>query len=164
MQTTKFIVESGWRVLLKDFEIDSNEVLRRAQLPGDLLNRKDAALSTSEYFRLWRALEESFEDPSFPLQLGQAISVESFHPAFFAALCSPNLNVAMIRLSHFKRLVGPMTLEVNETQNSTTLILDFLIKDEPIPSSLIATELVFLVHLVRIATRKNIKPLSFTTS
>ncbi len=164
MQATKFIIDAGWQVLLRDIGVDSKEVLKRAQLPGDLFNRKDAAISVSEYFRLCNGLEETCNDPSFPLRLGQTISVESFHPAFFAALCSPNLNVAMTRLSHFKRLVGPITLDVTESLDSTTVSLDCLDIDSPLPASLIATELVFMVHLVRMATREHVESLSVSTS
>jgi AraC-like DNA-binding protein len=139
-------------------------VLKRAQLPGDLFSRKDAALSTAEYFRLWNALDETFDDPTFPLRLGQAISVESFHPAFFAVLCSPNLNVGLTRLSHFKRLVGPMTLDVTEGRDSTSVVLDFPDIDNPVPSSLIGMELVFLVQLVRIATRERVEPIAVATT
>jgi AraC-like DNA-binding protein len=164
MQATKFVIDPGWQVLLKDLGVDSKEVLKRAQLPGDILNRKDAALSAPEYYRLWKGLEETFDDPSFPLRLGQAVPVEAFHPAIFAALCSPNLNVGLTRLSHFKRLVGPMTLDVKKNFDSTTVSLDCLDRDNPLPASLISMELVFLVQLVRIATREHIKPLSVTTS
>jgi AraC-like DNA-binding protein len=122
------------------------------------------ALSTSEYFRLWDALEKAFNDPSFPLRLGQAVSVESFSPPIFAALCSPNLNVAVRRLSQFKRLIGPMTLDVMEDTESTMVSLGCLYADSPLPASLVATELVFLVHLVRLATREPVNPLSVTSS
>ena len=50
MQATKFVVGAGWLVILKDLGINPAEVLQRAQLPGDLFTRKDANLSTAEYF------------------------------------------------------------------------------------------------------------------
>jgi hypothetical protein len=95
IQATKFAVDPGWRILLKDLGVSEDEVLRRAQLPLDLFSRKNAILSVEEYFRIWKAIEASLNDPAFPLRLGQMISTEAFSPPIFAALCSPNLNVAM---------------------------------------------------------------------
>ena len=160
IQTTKFAVDPGWRVLLKDLGVSEDEVLRRSELPLDLFSRKNAALSVEEYFRIWKAIEISLDDPAFPLRLGQMISTEAFSPPVFAALCSPNLNVAMERLSRYKQLIGPMTLQVKKGSNATTVSLDCLFTDNPLPESLIATELVFLVQLVRLCTREKIVPLA----
>ena len=160
----KFLVDASWKILLKDMGIDSIEVLKRAQLPEDLLVRKDAALSIAEYFRLWESLDQTSNDPLFPLTLGQAVTAEAFHPVLFSALCSPNLNIAMSRVSKFKKLIGPLTLDVNILPESTTLTLNCLDSQYPLPSSLIATEFVFLVNLVRMATRETVKPISIVSS
>lgn len=109
-------------------------------------------------------MEEAFDDPTFPIKVGQAISVEAFSPPVFAALCSPNLNVALTRLSHFKKLIGPMTLDITESPDLITASLDCLDIDSLLPAPLIATELIFLVHLARLATREHIEPLSVTFS
>jgi AraC-like DNA-binding protein len=163
IQATKFAVDPGWRILLKDLGVSEDEVLRRAHLPLDLFSRNNATLTVEEYFRIWIAIEASLNDPTFPLQLGQMISTESFSPPIFAALCSPNLNVAMKRLSKYKQLIGPMTLQVKIDSTKTTVSLDCLFTDNPLPESLIATELVFLVRLVRLCTREIITPLSVTS-
>jgi len=164
VQATKFAVDPLWRLVLKDIGVNENEVLKRAQLPRDLFSQKNASLSVVEYFRLWEGLEKSLNDPSFPLLVGQMISTESFSPPIFASLCSPNLNVAMERLSRYKKLIGPMTLRVEKDTEGTTISLDCLFSENPLPDSLIATELVFLVHLVRLATREQINPLFVSSS
>lgn len=162
IQATKFFLDAigNWRIILNDLGINANELLRLSQLPGDLFSRKNPSLTTEEYFRLWNSIDQLMDDPSFPLRLGEIMSPESFSPLFFAALCSPNLNVAMTRVSHYKRLVGPMTIHVEEEVETTTVSLDYLNTDKPFPATLIAAEFVFLVHLVRLATREQIKPLS----
>ena len=70
----------------------------------------------------------------------------------------------MKRLSQYKRLIGPMTLQVEQEIDATTISLDCLFTDKPLPDSLAAFELVFLVYLVRLATREQIKPLSVSSS
>ena len=164
IQATKFTVDPRWRLILKDIGVSENEVLKRAKLPLDLFSQKNATLSADEYFRLWQGLEQSLNDPSFPLRLGQMISTESFSPPIFASLCSPNLNVAMKRISQYKRLIGPMTLQVRQDTDATTVSLDCLFTENPLPDSLVAYEMVFLVRLVRLATREQITPQSVSSS
>jgi AraC-like DNA-binding protein len=96
---------------------------------------------------------------ALPLRIGAAISVEAFDPPIFAALCSPDLNMALGRISHYKKLVCPMILHIDISDMATTLRLEWL--DAPVepPMSLVATELVFFVQLSRIATRTRICPL-----
>ena len=164
IQATKFTVDPRWRLVLKDIGVSENEVLKRAMLPPDLFSKKNATLSADEYFRLWEGLGRSFNDPSFPLRLGQMISTESFSPPIFASLCSPNLNVAMKRISQYKRLIGPMTLQVKQDTDATTVSLDCLFTENPLPDLLVAYEMVFLVRLVRLATREQITPLAVSSS
>ena len=164
IQATKFVVDPRWRLLFKDIGVSENEVLKRAQLPLDLFSQKNASLNAQEYFRLWKSLEKTLNDPSFPLRLGQMITTESFSPPIFASLCSPDLNVAMKRLSRYKQLIGPMTLQVEQGTEATTISLDCLFTDNPLPDSLAATELVFLVHMARLATREQIMPLVVSSS
>ena len=159
----RFVVDPGWQVILKDLGIGVSEVLTRAQLPGDLFSRKTATLNAQEYFRLWSGLEETIKDSSFPLRLGQAIPVELFNPSLFAALCSSNFMVGMKRLSQFKKLIGPITLDVTKSETAVTITIDSLGTDMQLPGSLVATELVFLVHLIRLATREHIIPVNVFT-
>lgn len=155
----KFIIEPGWQIIFKDLGINVSEILTRAQLPIDLFSRATITVNSKEYFQFWMGLAETAKDPTFPVRLGQAIPVESFSPPLFAALCSPNLLVAMKRLSHFKKLLGPMSLMVRENRANITLTLDAINPDETIPGFLAATESVFLVHFIRLATREQIIPL-----
>jgi AraC-like DNA-binding protein len=164
MQSSKFVLDPGWRVLLNDLGINSNEVLIRAGLPGDLLVQKEPALEAEDYFRLWNAVIETVNDPAFPLKLGQSVSVEAFHPAFFAGLCSPNFNMAMERISKFKRLVGPLVYNISKTTGSTTVEVDCLNVDNPLPESIIAFELVFIVYFGRLGTRTEIKPVEVSAT
>lgn len=163
MQLSKFQIDAGLKVVLNDLKIDLDEVLKRAQLPGDLFNRKDVILNTSEFLRLWNGTIATANNPDFPLILGKSFSTEAFHPAFFAALCCPNLNVAMSRLVHLKPLVGPVLFKIIEGPLSTTITIDCINANYQIPDTMIAFELVFIVHLVRIATRNHIEPLKIRT-
>lgn len=157
-----FKITSNWQIILRDLGLQPGNVLRRAGLPADLFARARATVSAEEYFRLWNALEEEMGDRSLALEGGQGVSVEAFDPPIFAALCSPDLNTAAERLSKFKRLIGPLTLDVAIGPAQTVLEYGSL-EAGPLPASLSTTELVFLVHFARLATRIRLRPLRVTT-
>lgn len=156
-QAKTFPVDAGWRTLLKDLGVKPADVMRRAGLPEDLLTRPQAGLSTDEYFDFWRSLEAAVGDPLFPLQLVEAITPEVFSPPIFAALCSPNLRLAAQRLSHYKRLVAPMALDVSvDKRGGLSLSPRWLDARVAPPLAVVASELAFFVRLVQLATREPI--------
>lgn len=154
-----YVINPGWRLILADLGISSTNVLRRAGLPDDLFRREKAQLSTDQYFCLWRGIEDESADPTMPIRLASGISTEAFDPPVFAALCSADLNTALGRIARYKRLIYPMALHVDVGKKATTLELEWLDKSAEPPVYLVATELVFFVHLSRIATRTRICPL-----
>ncbi|RNM09149.1 AraC family transcriptional regulator [Dickeya undicola] len=157
-RATHFYVQPGWRLLMCDMGFNPDHVLRLAGLPADLFARKEASITAAQYFQLWQALEDSAGDVALPFRVGQAISVEAFDPPIFASLCSPNLNVAMQRLSAFKRLVGPLILTVDISPVQTSVTLECYGNEGQMPKSLALGELVFITQLVRLGTRHRVVP------
>jgi len=162
-QVKTFPVEAGWRTLLKDLGVKPADVMRRAGLPENLLTHAQAGLSTADYFSFWRSLEAAVGDPLFPLRLVDAITAEIFSPPMFAALCSPNLRLATQRLSHYKRLVAPMALDVSvDKRGSLSLSPRWLDARAAPPLAVVASELAFFVRLAQLATREPIRAVQVT--
>ncbi len=171
-----YAVQPGWRLLMQDLGISTDAVLRRAKLPGDLLVRSDASLSSAEYFGLWRAIDAEVEAataaqavaeprrgriaPPVPLRVVHALSADWFDPVLFSALCSADLIGALGRIAKYKRLICPMRIEVETTARRTTLTLYWTEPGAIPPPVLVAFELVFFVQLARMATRTALRPLS----
>ncbi len=161
----RYHLDTGWQVVLKDMGMSVQDVLRHAQLPLDLMSRRSPTVSTDEYFRLWEGLAYVMrDDPAFPLRLGQSVTAESFSPPIFACFCSANLNVALARIAHYKPLVGPLRLDVQQSSRQTTVAFSGLPENGPAPASLIAMELVFWVQIARLATREHIVPAAVHSS
>jgi AraC-like DNA-binding protein len=161
MGADRFTLDPGIRALLRDLRIPPGRVLRRAQLPAGLLQGGPMALTTEEYFRLWAALDAEADDPSLAVTIGQAISVEMFSPPLFAALCSPNLQVAARRIATYKPLIGPMSVNITQDRGGLTVSYRWPAGTTP-PQLLATTELVFWVALARIATRHHVRPARVT--
>jgi AraC-like DNA-binding protein len=164
MSPHRYALDAGWRPLLTDLGVRPADVLRRAGLPDDLFARQGATLDSAGYFRLWESVEREVDDPRFPILLTQALRGESFYPPLFAALCSPNLRVAATRISRYKPLIAPIRLEIEEADAGLTLRFVWLDTTLAPPPSLIAAELVFFVHLARMATRAPVQPLYVCTT
>lgn len=157
-----FAINPGWRILLTDLGISTANILRRAELAGDLFARTHPTLVPDEYFRLWRAIDAERNDPTLPIRIAQAASAEAFDPPVFAALCSTDLNAALARIATYKRLVGPLALTVDVGARETVLGFRFLDPGADPPPIMIATELCFFVQLARTATRHPIRPRAVT--
>lgn len=163
MHSLTYALDTTWRTLLADLGLVPANVLRRAGLPDDLLNQPSVRLVPEDYYRLWDSVVREKGDPLFPIRLCQAVRSESFSPPLFAALCSPNLLVAAQRVSKYKRLIGPMQMEVYEDRD--TVAITFAWQDGPPPPvSLVTMELLFCVTLARIGTRGEIHPVDVTTT
>jgi len=163
MASHSYPLSPGLRVLFRDLGLDAGMLLREADLPQDLFARARPLVTSAEYFRLWNALERSSTMAELPLAIGQRISVESFDPTLFAALCSPNLASAFERLSAFKRLIGPMELALLWTPEVFAIELRFTDLGLIPPPGLALAELVFFVQLARMGTREAIVPASVIT-
>lgn len=164
MQSATYALDSTWRALLKDLGVSSANVLRRAGLPEDLLNRAGQRLEAHAFHRFWAGIDAELADPLLPLKLCRAVRSESFSPPLFAALCSPNLLVAMQRIARYKALVAPMRLEVREDVDQVTVGFVWTGTAGSPPASLVVTELLFVVTLARMGTRDPVQPLSVITT
>lgn len=153
-----YTVDMGWALMLANLGIKPADVLRQARLPLGLFQRDAAQVTSAEYFRLWLAIESVSGDPLVPLKLVDQMSAETFSPALFACLCSESLDAALLRLAHFKPLIGPMRFEVAKGPAETVVTIGGLPADMPPPPLMIAGELLFLTKLARLGLRDHIVP------
>lgn len=159
-QHTLYTVQPGWLLLLHDLGLSPAEVLRRAELPDDLLAYERPQITRDQYFQLWRGIERSVGDPELPLRIGRVVTMEAFDPAIFAALCSANLVQALDRLAAFKRLIAPTLLHPREHERGLVASVSCDVPETRLPASLALAELVFLVQFARRATRETLYPLT----
>ncbi|SMX22500.1 AraC family transcriptional regulator [Boseongicola aestuarii] len=153
----KVHVGKVWRLMLTDLGLNTTVVLRRAGLPSGLLDGDGTRISLDEFYALCESFDAEAQSPTLALKLGQIEASEYFDPALFAAMCAPNMTVAGQRLGEFKRLVGAFSLDVDTDPDATRFT--YRCKYRPdIPATLAATEIVFLVNLLRRATRRRIVP------
>ena len=153
-------VGKALRLAIADLGLSQSDLMRRANLPCSVLKGEGSTIALDAFLTLMRLIDETADDPELPLKLGQASSVDFFDPAFFAAMCSPNLNTAASRLSDFKQVVGPLYFDVHMGSKATTLTYGCKAPDRTLPKILALTEAVFVINLMRRATRHHVVPQS----
>lgn len=160
----KFILDRKYGDLLQSVGISIREVLKKAQLPEDILSHQVPAMTIEEYIRFMNALKELSPDSSSPINIGTIEAIETFSPPIFAAYCSKNALICMKRLSKYKKLIGPLIFLVNETKDSVTLELSMEDAEYELPEFLISIEMVFIINLLRKATKSHIIPKEIMTT
>lgn len=163
MSTSTYALDTTWRTLLNDLGVRPADVLRRASLPDDLFQQPTVRLSAVDYYRLWSGLEAQLGDALLPLRVCEAVRSESFSPALFAALCSPDLLVAARRIAQYKALIGPIRLDVAEHGGLVSCTFTWADESLQPPDSLALMELLFCVTLARMGTRSAVNAVEVIT-
>lgn len=151
-----YSVEPGWNVLLNDIGVETTAVLKLAGLPADLFARKESRISAEQFYAFWSALDQLYRGPDVALALASAVTAEAFAPPIFAGLCSPSLTAAADRIAAYKRLIYPVTLDV-EHGRGVRIRVQSRIPFSP-PDVLVRFELLFWVSLARLGTREEVRP------
>ncbi len=159
-QISGFTVKKTWRLLLSDLNIPPGHVLKLAGLPLDLMRRENPRLELPDFISFWRSLETIVGEDLLVPEIINHLRAESFDPAIFACLCSPNLNIALTRLSQYEHLISPLIMEVKIDTEHTAVSLSFETELKNLPISFFLYKLTFINRIARMATRELITPVT----
>lgn len=157
-----FLIDKNYGTYLSGMGFSMDEVLKKAMLPEDLFARQTPSLTAEEYFRFMGAIDALSPDEQTPIRLAASEGIEAFSPPVFAAYCSRNALVCLKRLAQYKPLIGALLYQVEETETEVSVEILSGNEDLELPEILVGIEFVFLVGLIRKATKENITPLSVT--
>ena len=150
-------------VLLRDSGVDVRRVAAGAGLPSDLLLRQDIELSTDEYFDLLRSVEAVVGDTMSAVEMVPFISPEVLSPVMTAALCSSDLLDATRVIAAYGRLMSPILVARVEVPEGLRIEWRWVDPTVQSPALHVALDLVLVVELVRIATRRRVEPIRVTS-
>ncbi len=157
-----FLIDKNYGTYLSGMGFSMDEVLKKAMLPEDLFARQTPSLTAEEYFRFMGAIDALSSDEQTPIRLAASEGIEAFSPPIFAAYCSRNALVCLKRLAQYKPLIGALLYQVEETETEVSVEILSGNEELELPEILVGIEFVFLVGLIRKATREHISPLSVT--
>ena len=154
----KYILDGQYGKYLEMIGVKVGEAFKEAGVPEDLFSRNKPVLDEVDYYAFISAVGRQVTDPKLPIVLASADNIESFSPPIFAAYCSKNGNVCMERLSAYKRIIAPMRYELYETDGKVKLVIEASKKELTMPQFLVETEMVFIINIIRKATKSRISP------
>lgn len=157
-----FLIDKNYGTYLSGMGFSMDEVMKKAMLPEDLFARQTPSLTAEEYFRFMGAIDALSPDEQTLIRLAAAEGIEAFSPPIFAAYCSRNALVCLKRLAQYKPLIGALLYQVEETETEVSVEILSGNEELELPEILVGIEFVFLVGLIRNATKETITPLSVT--
>jgi len=159
-----FLIDKNYGTYLSGMGFSMDEVLKKAMLPEDLFARQTPSLTAEEYFRFMGAIDALSPDEQTLIRLAASEGIEAFSPPIFAAYCSRNALVCLKRLAQYKPLIGALLYQVEETETEVSVEILSGNEELELPEILVGIEFVFLVGLIRKATKETITPLSVTAN
>ena len=154
----KYVLDGQYGKYLAMIGVRVGEALKAAGVPEDLFSRKKPVLEETDYYRFMDAVGRQITDPGLPIMIASADNIESFSPPIFASYCSKNGLACLERLSKYKRIIAPMRYEITRESGTTKLVIAPSRNDLIMPQFLVETEMVFVIHIIRTATKENITP------
>ena len=156
----KYVLDGQYGKYLEMIGVNVGEALKEASVPEDIFSREKPTLDETDYYAFMDAVGNQIKDPKLPIAIASADNIESFSPPIFAAYCSKNARVCCERLGRYKRIIAPMRYEISENEDSFNLTIEASRDDLSMPWFLVETEMVFLINIIRKATKENISPIA----
>ncbi|WP_200773552.1 MULTISPECIES: AraC family transcriptional regulator [Gemella] len=136
-----------------------NEVLKKADLPIGIFTSDRVMMTSDEYKRFMDAIGMLVPEPEIFIHMATGEGIEMFSPPIFAAYCSKNGEECLKRLGRYKKLIGPIVYKI--TQSDENFIINLTSVDNgELSQTFVIGEFLFLVSLIRRATKEMIKPIS----
>lgn len=153
----KLTISTQFQEYLKSLGIDITLLLQKAEVPNKLW-QEEINLTTLEYYRLLQEFDKVMSEENIR-SLSQISNIQMFIPAFFAALSAPHGTEAIERFSRFKKIIGPIKLDVIKTNNTISVTFKFAHPNMELPKFAVLNEQLFLLSLIRTGSGEKVIPL-----
>lgn len=156
----KLTITPQFKMYLETLSISLGELLERAGIPN-LLWKDELVIDTQQYYRLLQEFDQTISDSDL-IRLAHVKHLSTFIPPIYAALSSKNGVQALERFAKFKKLVGPIVLNIQTTSNVTSIGFSY-VTNEMLPRFAVIQEQLLLLNLIRTGTGSQIKPLMISS-
>lgn len=153
----KLVITSQFQKFLNDIGADINILLQKAEIPNKLWKEK-VNLTTFEYYRLLQEFDRVMSEQNIRI-LSNINNIQMFVPAFFAALSSSNGLEAIDRFARFKKVVGPINVEVIESDTTVSISYRYVHREMMLPKFSVLNEQLLLLSIIRTGIGENIVPI-----
>lgn len=142
--------------------LSEEKVLRRTGLAASLAAEPDMTVEPVTYFRIWDAMTAEADRPGAERELAMAYAHGPFIPPVFAFSCAETLGLGLKRLSDFKPLIGPLTMDVTLDDIALNVTMRPADPDIPMSSSMGLFEILYMTECARTFTGTQVTPVAAT--
>lgn len=153
----QFELTNTLKELLKELNLNVSFIQQKAKIP--IQEDKFVQLTASQYISLMQVLDKYLNDQQI-IKLSNVSNLQQFIPTFYASLASPDGITALRRFSRYKSLIGPVQVELTETNKLVKL--SFIHQTTTIPRLMLLNEQLSVVNLLRAGSGIKIKPQSIS--
>ena len=146
---------------LKSIGMSMENILEKAGIPN-ILWKEEIQFSTEEYYLFLKEIDEVITDEQI-LVISNVDNLNMFIPSFFAALSSKNGLEGLKRLAKYKKLIGPVFLEIKEFEEIVQVQYFFEQREKELPRFAVLNEQLLLMNLLNKGIGKGIMPISVTS-
>ncbi|MBB4099354.1 AraC family transcriptional regulator [Sphingomonas kyeonggiensis] len=114
---------------------------------------------TSDFFRIWTAAEEEFQDPGAGIRFGDEGIARGYGVAAIVALHAPDFRSALAALSRYKSLTCPEFVEVEVKGGEAAVRYRWLQANGPVPRLLVDMTMASLRQLAWRGTGGKVTPI-----
>ena len=143
------------------YQVAPANLLRRAGIDPELLERPEARVSRANILRLWQEATAATKDPCIGLAVGFNIRTTTYHALGYAWLASHKLLDALQRLRRYYQVIATVPLSIEIRPMSESYMLEVVYPDPAYPAPPIALDsfLASIVKLCRSASSEAFSPL-----
>ena len=134
-------------------------VLRHCGLSESLTDVQNLSVNADMFFRLWDAMIIEVNRPGVELDLALAYANSPFIPQVIAFSCSDTVQLGLGRLSDFKPLIGPLSIELTRQEDALIFEVRATGNGLSIPPSMGLFQLLYTIECARNYTGTHIIPL-----
>lgn len=154
----KVTITQQFQDFIKGVGLSLDEILQKAEIPN-ILWKDELELSPEEYYRFLEIVDKEVTNEQI-LAMSDIRTMQMFLPMFYAALCSANGLDGLKRFAAYKKIIGPLNIEVTENnQDEVVISMSPAIPGQKLPRMLLLNEQLLLVSLVRVGTGQELTPI-----
>ena len=157
----KITMPKQFQDFLKSIGLSIENILEQAGIPN-ILWKEEIQLSTEEYYLFLKKIDEVITDEQISA-ISNIDNLNVFIPSFFAALSSKNGLEGLKRLAKYKKLIGPVSLEIKEFEEIVQVQYFFEQREKQLPRFAVLNEQLMLINLLNKGIGKEISPVSVTS-
>ena len=157
----KITMPKQFQDFLRSIGLLIENILEQARIPN-ILWKEEIQLSTEEYCLFLKEIDEVITDEQI-LAISNIDNLNVFIPSFFAALSSKNGLEGIKRLAKYKKLIGPVFLEIKEFEEIVQVQYFFEQREKELPRFAVLNEQLLLMNLLSKGIGKGIIPISVTS-